>query len=67
VQGPQGEPGNSGVYIGNDEPEDANVWFDINAEGDEYPTTAQIQKMIDDAIAALEDRIMKKLDNSSET
>lgn len=37
-QGEKGDVGNSGVYIGADEPSDANVWIDPNGEADDFIT-----------------------------
>ena len=55
-QGPKGDPGESGVYIGNDQPSDENikVWIIPSATGGDYPTRAEVQQMIDDAIGVIE-------------
>lgn len=59
-QGPAGESGASGVYIGSEEPadEDVNVWVDPEAEDDEIIVdasayvTAEAESVIDRVIAA---------------
>lgn len=55
-QGPRGEPGKSGVYIGNIEPTDngVNVWIDTDESAISYPTTAQVEQMINDALGVIE-------------
>lgn len=55
-RGPQGEPGVSGVYIGTAEPTDANikVWIDSDATAVIYPTTTQVEQMINDALGVIE-------------
>lgn len=54
--GPRGEPGKSGVYIGNIEPTDngINVWIDTDESAISYPTTAQVEQMINDALGVIE-------------
>lgn len=55
--GPRGEPGESGVYIGNIEPTDdsVKVWIDTDdVPAVSYPTTAQVEQMINDALGVIE-------------
>ena len=57
--GPKGEPGPSGVYVGTNEPTDKtiNVWIDTNGEPSvDYPTSAEVEQMINDAIGVIENR-----------
>lgn len=58
-QGPSGEPGpagQSGVFVGETEPADntINIWIDTKGESGEYPTTAQVEQMINDALGVIE-------------
>lgn len=56
-KGDKGEPGNSGVYIGDSTPTDdsVKVWIDTDAISTvSYPTTAQVEQMINDALGVIE-------------
>lgn len=54
--GPRGEPGESGVYMGDEAPTDSNVkvWIVPSATGTTYPTTVQVEQMINDALGVIE-------------
>lgn len=54
--GPRGEPGVSGVYMGDETPTDSSikVWIVPSATGTTYPTTAQVEQMINDALGVIE-------------
>ena len=55
--GPKGEPGVSGVYIGGSTPTDDSikVWIDTDdIPAVSYPTTAQVEQMINDALGVIE-------------
>lgn len=54
--GPRGEPGVPGVYMGDEAPTDSSikVWVVPSATGTTYPTTAEVQQMINDALGVIE-------------
>lgn len=54
--GPKGEPGEPGVYMGDKAPTDSSVkvWIIPSATGTTYPTTAQVEQMINDALGVIE-------------
>lgn len=55
IAGPKGDKGESGVYLGTDEPTgDTNVWINPDGEPSLVMTKEQVQKYIDDALWGVE-------------
>lgn len=57
LKGEKGDTGNSGVYIGTEEPTDANVWIDPTGEVIDVYTKAEIDAMIGEINTELENII----------
>lgn len=57
IPGEKGPQGDSGVYIGDTEPtyDSIKVWIDTDATSEgTYPTTAQVEQMINEALGVIE-------------
>ena len=47
LKGEPGEPGKSGVYVGNEAPtDDSNVWIDLDEAPEEYATKQYVNEML---------------------